>query len=77
MFFLVLEIVGPKYRTQVQLTYEFGFFASYLAMPWMQYYVRHFRHMQLMATFYELLFVYWIWRLPESPRWQLTSGRKC
>lgn len=70
----MLEIVGPEFRTHVYIAFEFGFSLTYVLMPWIQYYVRHFRVMQLIVTLYECLWLYWLWQIPESPRWQLTHN---
>lgn len=53
---------------------EFGFTFSFMIMPVVQYFVRHFRYMQLMLFAYECIFLVYLHKLPESPRWLLSKG---
>ena len=54
---------------------EVGWGASLIALPIVNYYIRDFRHVQLMTFVYEILVMALIWTVPESPRWLLTHNR--
>lgn len=72
---VVLEWAGPKRRAQVKYMLELGWGGGYVLLPITFYFVRHFRWMQLIVFFYELIFIYWIWKTPESPSWLLLNGK--
>lgn len=72
---LVFELVGPSYRASVSILSEMGWCVSVLLLPIANYLIPHFRYMQLTVFGYELIFLIWLWRLPESPRWLLTHDR--
>lgn len=72
---IVFEWAGPKRRAQVHPILELGWVAGTILLPALFSVVRHFRYMQLMVFFYEILFVYWLWQTPESPSWLILKGR--
>lgn len=75
-FVIVLEIVGTKYRGDVGIGIEFGWALGYAVLPLIAYFVRDFRQLQLFLTLPEIVFIFFCWKfVPESPRWQLSSGR--
>lgn len=73
--FLVFELVGPSYRASISIASETGWCVSVLLLPIAHYFIPHFRYMQLTVFGYELIFLIWLWRLPESPRWLITHDR--
>lgn len=75
-FVIVLEIVGSKCRGDVGIGIEFGWAFGYAVLPLIAYFVRDFRRLQIVLTLPEIIFIYLCWKyVPESPRWQLSSGR--
>lgn len=75
-FVIVLEIVGSKYRGDLGIGIEFGWALGYAILPLIAYFVRDFRSLQLVLTLPEIVFIFLCWKfIPESPRWQLSSGR--
>ena len=75
-FVIVLEIVGSRYRGDLGIAIEFGWALGYILLPIFAFFIRDFRLLQLTFTIPEVIFIYFCWKfVPESPRWQLTSGR--
>lgn len=74
-FLLVFELVGPNNRASINIVSELGWCMSTLFLPVAHYFIPHFRYMQLTVFGYELIFLVWLWRLPESPRWLITHDR--
>lgn len=72
---LVFELVGPNYRASISIASEMGWCISNLLLPIAHYFLPHFRYMQLTLFAYELIFLIWLWRIPESPRWLVTHDR--
>lgn len=72
---LVFELVGPSYRASISIASETGWCISNLLLPICQYFIPHFRYMQLCVFGYELIFLIFLWQLPESPRWLITHDR--
>lgn len=71
----MFELVGPNYRASISIACELGWCLSVLLLPIAHYFVPHFRYMQLAIFGYEFIFLLWLWRLPESPRWLITHNR--
>ncbi|RWR99591.1 solute carrier family 22 member 8-like protein, partial [Leptotrombidium deliense] len=74
-FLLGLESVGPKYRAITGIAYQFGWATGYVLLPGIAYLTRNFRHMIIATTVPEILWLYWLYRTPESIRWQLTNNK--
>lgn len=75
-FVIVLEIVGSRYRGDLGIGIEFGWALGYAVLPIIAYFVRGFRTLQIILTVPEIVFIFLCWKfVPESPRWQLSSGR--
>ncbi|KAJ6646134.1 Organic cation transporter protein, partial [Pseudolycoriella hygida] len=72
---LLFELVGPSYRASISIACEIGWSLSVLLLPIANYFIPHFRYMQLIVFGYELIFLIWLWRLPESPRWLITHDK--
>lgn len=71
----MFELVGPSYRASISIVSEIGWCISVLLLPIAHYFIPHFRYMQMTVFIYELIFLIWLWRLPESPRWLITHDR--
>ncbi|RWS23965.1 organic cation transporter protein-like protein [Leptotrombidium deliense] len=74
-FLLVMESVGPEYRTITGIAYQFGWTTGYVLLPGIAYLTRNFRHMIIAMTVPEILWLFWLYRIPESIRWQLTNNK--
>lgn len=74
-YLIMIEWTGSNWRMHISTLGSLGWIVGYCLMPWIALFFLHFRHMQLFVCFYELLFVIWLLRLPESPRWLLTHRR--
>lgn len=75
-FVIILEVIGPKQREILGIAIQFGWALGYIVMPFVAYFIRDFRYLQLACTLPEIVCIYICWqRIPESPRWQLTNGR--
>ncbi|OQR73276.1 solute carrier family 22 member 13-like, partial [Tropilaelaps mercedesae] len=74
-FTLVLETVSPQQRYMPTLTVGTGWSTGMLILPLAAWFLRDWRSLQLfvVATTLPLIGLWFI--LPESPRWQLSTGR--
>lgn len=59
----------------MSVLYDLAWVLGYMVFPGLAYLVPHFRYLQGIVTAYEISVVFLIWKLPESPRWQLTHGK--
>ncbi|RWS19505.1 organic cation transporter protein-like protein, partial [Leptotrombidium deliense] len=57
------------------IAYQFGWATGYVLLPGIAYLTRNFRHMIIATTVPEILWLYWLYRTPESIRWQLTNNK--
>lgn len=74
-YLIMIEWTGQAWRMHISTLGSLGWVIGYCAMPWIVLFFLHFRHMQLFVCFYEFIFLLWLLRLPESPRWLLTHHR--
>lgn len=74
-YLIMIEWCGPKSRMHISTLGSIGWVIGYSAMPWISLHYLNFRHMQLFSCFYELIFIIWLLRIPDSPRWLLTHRR--
>lgn len=74
-YLVMIEWTGPKWRMHISTLGSLGWVLGYCIMPWICLYFLHFRHMQLFVCFYEIVFIIWLLRIPESPRWLLTHKK--
>ena len=72
---ILLEWAGPKIRAKIFFLLELGWTGGAMLVPIAYYFVRDFRYMQLIVFFYELIFIFWIWKTPETPQWLLLNGK--
>lgn len=71
----VLETVGTKNRATIGIVCRIGWALGYLILPGIAAMFSSFRHIQMACTLPEILWVFWLWKIPESPRWQLAKGQ--
>lgn len=72
----VVETVGPELRGRIVVAYDWIWHIGIYLMILTTYYVENFRHLYLMVACYQvgsLLLI--IFKMPESLRWQLATGR--
>lgn len=74
-YLIMIEWTGADWRMHISTLGSLGWVMGYSLMPFITLHFLHFRHMQLFVCFYEIIFVLWFLRLPESPRWLLTHKR--
>ena len=70
----MLEICGPKYRSDIVILGGIGWVAGYVMIPGLALLLPNFRHLQLVAFASMVLMMVWFYFLDESPRWQITNG---
>lgn len=70
-----MESVDPRYRAKVMFWYDSFWHGSTLFMIFVTYFVASFRFIYMMTTIYQFFCLWLIKYLPESPRWQLVSGK--
>ncbi|XP_072391461.1 organic cation transporter protein-like isoform X1 [Diabrotica undecimpunctata] len=75
-FVLIMEIIGTEWRTVLGILYQIPFNLGHLLMPLFSYYLRNWRHFQIMISIPSLFLISYYWILPESPRWQLAVGKE-
>ncbi|XP_018573275.1 organic cation transporter protein [Anoplophora glabripennis] len=76
MYILVLEYVGPKWRTFVanmSIAIFFTFAASIL--PWIAYYVADWKMLCYVTSAPLALAIFTPWLVPESARWLVSQGK--
>lgn len=76
MYILVLEYVGPKWRTFVanmSIAIFFTFAASIL--PWIAYYLADWRYLCFATSFPLAIAILTLWLVPESARWLVSQGQ--
>ena len=74
-FLLAIECAGTKYRAVLGIAVQLGWAFGYITLPGIAYLTTKFRIILLCTTVPEILWMAWLWYIPESPRWQLTHGR--
>lgn len=78
-FVLFTEIIGKKWRPICGLFTLIPFALGHLSLAGFAYIFRDWRWFQLTISLPEIIFIYYVWVLPESPRWLLAVGKteKC
>ncbi|XP_022231320.2 organic cation transporter protein isoform X2 [Drosophila obscura] len=74
-FVLLMEIIGPKKRELIGILYQIPFNIGHASLSLFAYYIREWRWFQFSVTIFSVVFVIYIWLVPESPRWLFTTGR--
>ncbi|XP_023301982.2 organic cation transporter protein-like [Lucilia cuprina] len=76
MYILVLEYVGPRYRTFVaNMSIAIFFTLAACMLPWMAYYIANWKLLALVTSLPLLLAVLTPLVVPESARWLVSQGR--
>ncbi|XP_030566468.1 organic cation transporter protein-like [Drosophila novamexicana] len=74
-FVLIMEIIGPKKRELVAILYQIPFNIGHASLAIFAYFIRTWRWFQFAVTIFSVVFVLYIFLVPESPRWLFTTGR--
>lgn len=74
-FVLLMESVGPEYRSVIGIAIEFGWATGYIILPGIVWLIRDWFTIQLVITIPVILLGSMWWLLPESPRWLLSHGK--
>lgn len=74
-FLLAVECVGLKYRAICGFAYQLGWAFGYCILPAMAYYLRNYEKLMIVTSLPEILWLIWLFWIPESPRWQITHDR--
>ncbi|XP_074598888.1 organic cation transporter protein-like [Brevipalpus obovatus] len=76
LLLVLVETVGPKLRGKIVAAYEWIWHCGILVMILVTYYVENFRHLYLGVALYQFLCLFlMIFKVQESIRWQLATGR--
>ncbi|XP_070567620.1 organic cation transporter protein-like [Ptychodera flava] len=74
-FVLATELVGPSKRTLAGIAIEFFFSFGYMLISVLAYFIRYWWQLQLVITVPNVIFLLYLFILPESPRWLLSKGK--
>mmetsp|Transcript_31916 Transcript_31916/g.90651 ORF Transcript_31916/g.90651 Transcript_31916/m.90651 type:complete len:560 (-) Transcript_31916:317-1996(-) len=75
-YVLGCEYVGPSWRGFLGVAAQYFFAFGGILLPFMAFYVPNWRSLCILTGGSSLLYMVVLPTLPESPRWQLISGRK-
>ncbi|XP_076673157.1 organic cation transporter protein isoform X1 [Andrena cerasifolii] len=76
LFIIVIEYVGPKYRTLVaNMSFGLYFAAAASLLPWIAYWIADWRVLSMTTACPMIVAFIGPWIVPESARWYITSGR--
>ncbi|XP_017033044.1 organic cation transporter protein [Drosophila kikkawai] len=74
-FVLLMEIIGPSKRELIAILYQIPFNIGHASLAVFAYFIRDWRWFQFAITIFSVVFVVYIWLVPESPRWLFSTGR--
>ncbi|XP_045468546.1 organic cation transporter protein-like isoform X4 [Harmonia axyridis] len=75
-FVMCIEIVGGKWRAIVPILVQAPFGIGFSLMALFAYYTRDWRQFHYVISALSALFLWYIWLIPESPRWLFVKGRQ-
>ncbi|XP_013105063.2 carcinine transporter [Stomoxys calcitrans] len=76
IFILVLEYVGPKYRTFVaNMPIAIFFTSAACLLPWIAYYLANWQYLAIATSAPLILVIFTPWLVPESARWLVSQGK--
>ncbi|KAK9884743.1 hypothetical protein WA026_007591 [Henosepilachna vigintioctopunctata] len=75
-FVMCLEIVGGKWRAIIPILIQAPFGIGYSLMAVFAYFIRNWRDFHFTISVISSLFLWYIWLIPESPRWLFVKGRQ-
>ncbi|RUS77365.1 hypothetical protein EGW08_014879 [Elysia chlorotica] len=74
-FVYIMEVVGPSYRMFAGIFIELFWCAGLFLLVGAAYWIRYWRYLVAAMSFPALLFISYIWIIPESPRWLISRGK--
>ncbi|XP_015791919.1 organic cation transporter protein [Tetranychus urticae] len=74
-YLLLLECVGTNERGFISVAVDNGFALGYILLPGVYYFLRDFQTFSYFHAFLEVFWVIWLFKIPESIRWQLTHDQ--
>ncbi|CAG9132749.1 unnamed protein product [Plutella xylostella] len=75
-YVLLIEMSGKSFRLYLMALIEASYILGYFLISVIAYFVRDWRHLQLVTSLpWVFVFLYY-WAVPESPRWLITAGKK-
>ncbi|CAB0028581.1 unnamed protein product [Trichogramma brassicae] len=75
-FVLLMEIVGPKWRSSLSVLFHLPFLLGFLMNPLVAYLTRTWTGFQMAVSIPPIFLLSYYWIVPESPRWLLAVGRR-
>ncbi|KAH0945541.1 hypothetical protein HN011_010348 [Eciton burchellii] len=76
LFIIVIEYVGPKYRTLVaNMSFGIYFAAAASLLPWIAYWIADWRILSVATAFPMIVAFLGPWLVPESARWYIMVGK--
>ena len=72
---MVIEVAGSKERTIYGPLTRMGRSVGIIVITVVAYYATNFRQLHLLITLPGAVWLYWLTKIPESPRWLLIKGR--
>lgn len=74
-FVLLMEYVGIMYRDALSALFHVPFTMGHIALALFGYYIRDYTHLQLAISVVNMILLFYICILPESPRWLLAINK--
>ncbi|KPI94133.1 Solute carrier family 22 member 1 [Papilio xuthus] len=74
-FVLLMEYVGVMYRDALSALFHVPFTMGHIALALFGYYIRDYTHLQLAISVVNMILLFYICILPESPRWLLAINK--
>ncbi|XP_038213938.1 organic cation transporter protein-like [Zerene cesonia] len=75
-YIIVIELFGKSFRPYLPGLIEMSYIISYLSLPLIAYFLRDWKHLQLVTSLPWVFVLLYYYLIPESPRWLITMGRK-
>ncbi|ELT96398.1 hypothetical protein CAPTEDRAFT_94722, partial [Capitella teleta] len=72
---LIMEMFGSEHRSVTGIGLEFQWVILYLLLPVLAFLLHNWRHLQVLLSLSSLLWMVYIWILPESPMWLVANGQ--
>ncbi|XP_033741882.1 organic cation transporter protein-like [Pecten maximus] len=74
-FVLGVELVGPSKRKYAGIVIEYFFSLGLMFLAGISYFARHWYYINIICSAPAILFVFYWWLIPESPRWLISKQR--
>ncbi|XP_058469751.1 solute carrier family 22 member 2-like [Solea solea] len=75
-YVMLTEVVGVEYRRTVGVLYQMFFSIGILLLPLLAYFITDWRWIQVAITAPYIVFLFYYWFIPESPRWLLSQNKR-